>query len=360
MLLAIALLCALDFCAGNIFRRWIEPALGRREPASDEGLYRCGSPVYHHDLVPNVAVKRAFWRGRYYPVSANSLGFRDRTVRTVELKAARRRILVLGDSFAEGVGVEYPQTCVGIIEESLAAKRVEVLNAAVASYSPTIHLAKARHLLQTTGLQFQEAIVFLDIVDVEDELFRYDLNAGGRVVVRPTTAVPAQAHEAFKRSRRTAAYQFFLENSAGFRLFGVELPRALWRKDYAINLRPTLWTFDERLYEELGKPGLALMRQRMDALVALVKPRGIKLTVVVYPWPDQIYYRDVDSRHARFWRQWAVEQGVGFVNLFPAFIQGGNARAALDRLFLPADGHWNEAGHRLAAENILRDYGRGL
>jgi len=90
-----------------------------------------------------------------------------------------------------------------------------------------------------------------------------------------------------------------------------------------------------------------------------VKPRGNRLTVVVYPWSGPIDHHHLDSRDVSFWRRWAAAQGAGFINLFPAFSRGGNTRDAPGRWFLAGDGLWGETAP-LAAENILRDDGQGF
>ena len=83
---------------------------------------------------------------------------------------------------------------------------------------------------------------------------------------------------------------------------------------------------------------------------------GINLIVVVYPWPDQIINRDLNSRQVSFWQAWAKGRNVQFVNLFPAFISDKDGEATIREYFIPGDVHWNESGHRLVAEKFLRFY----
>ena len=74
----------------------------------------------------------------------NSLGFRDRTVREIPLASKQKRILLIGDSFIEGMGVPYENSVAGILGESLKADATEVLNAAAVSYSPKLYFLKTR------------------------------------------------------------------------------------------------------------------------------------------------------------------------------------------------------------------------
>ena len=50
--------------------------------------------------------------------------------------------------------------------------------------------------------------------------------------------------------------------------------------------------------------------------------------MVVHPAPVQIYSNDRNSLQMRFWRAFAAEHRVGFVDLFPVFLERGGAQPA--------------------------------
>src|SRR5512138_3089508 len=52
--------------------------------------FRCSSPYYHHDFLPNQSVETA-WGPRKYHFFTNSLGFRDKAVRDVPLASKQKR-----------------------------------------------------------------------------------------------------------------------------------------------------------------------------------------------------------------------------------------------------------------------------
>lgn len=85
---------------------------------------------YHHGLKPY-----ADFIHKYGDLSApfytNSLGFRDASPREVSLKRKGRRLLIIGDSITEGVGVVYEKTFAGIIDKTLQKDGIETLNAGV-------------------------------------------------------------------------------------------------------------------------------------------------------------------------------------------------------------------------------------
>src|SRR5678809_1408704 len=135
LMLAVFALC--DFAAGRLATH-LNPALTAARVAEIERGMRIPSPIYHHDLGVRVNAT-VYWPGRV-PVFTNSLGFRDRSQREVPLKAPGRRVLFIGDSFTEGIGVAYEQSFVGRIEDELRPQGIDVLNAGCVSYLSLIHI----------------------------------------------------------------------------------------------------------------------------------------------------------------------------------------------------------------------------
>jgi hypothetical protein len=325
--------------------------------------FKIKNEVFHHGLEP-------FWNGindwgpRLYPFITNSLGFMDRAPRVVEVAAAGPRIVFIGDSFTQGMGVAYPETFVGLVDTELAQQGVSVLNAAALSYSPIIYYRKMRFYLER-GLTASELVVFIDISDIQDEVF-YTFDANGYVVwdkerkSREEEANRRYGHEPQPDPLKATAFGRILDahtlaTAAAYRQLAL-LARGDGNNTQT-GRRRGRWTVDDRVFEEYGREGLARAALHMDQLLALCREHGIQLTVAVYPWPDQIVTRDLDSRQVRFWRDWTRERDVAFLNLFPAFIN--NQQPAGDvtkRHFITNDVHWNESGHRLVAEVFLDHY----
>ena len=62
---------------------------------------RVANPVYDHGFAPNFDGYDVWGEVRYRLVT-NSLGFKDASARNVPMKSTARRILLIGDFFAEG------------------------------------------------------------------------------------------------------------------------------------------------------------------------------------------------------------------------------------------------------------------
>jgi hypothetical protein len=329
-----------DLLAAQVCRRlvpWWQPSYFER-------TYRVQSPYYHHDLAPNVE-RQAYWGGAPYPYRTNSLGFRDAARRIVQLQSGSSRVLLLGDSFTEGIGVPYQRTFAGILDSIASARGVEVLNAAVSSYSPVIYYHKAKHLLERVGLDVRAIVVLLDVSDPYDEVHRYRLTPDGEV----------HSVETYRSAGQKAAdwlrYNSVTGRAMTFALLAYE-GRAT-PPPFGLGQAPARWTYDAEAYRAWGARGLQLAGRSMDSLVALARRRDVSLTLVIYPWPDQIVRRNLEDRQVVFWQEWAQRTEVPLVNLFPLFIGSRPADSVLTRYFMPLDLHWTAAGHRLIADSLL-------
>ncbi len=123
---------------------------------------------YHHTL-KTYFQGNPQWGGESYALYTNSLGFRDGETREVALSGNRHRIVIIGDSFVEGIGCPYQETFAGIADRKLDGT-VEILNAGVVSYSPKLFYLKIKYLIDEIGLRFDELFVFIDISDIQDEI----------------------------------------------------------------------------------------------------------------------------------------------------------------------------------------------
>ena len=113
----------------------------------DKRSHKIKSYYYHHDLRPNSHWVEN-WGWQTSKIYTNNLGFKDKEIRNVKFK--ENNIFFIGDSFTEGLGVEYENSFVGIIENKITSEfdNFTVLNAGLSSYSPIIYLSKFNYLIK--------------------------------------------------------------------------------------------------------------------------------------------------------------------------------------------------------------------
>ena len=137
-------------------------------------------------------------------VRVNSAGQRDRP-RDVDKPADVYRIAVLGDAFSEGMQVPLDRTYWALLPERLAScgfqpgKRIEVLNFGVRGYGT----AQSYLMLQTVAIRYQPDLVLLQFTngnDVRDNSFALDPGKD-----RPFFMLDEQGSLRFDDSFRSAA-----------------------------------------------------------------------------------------------------------------------------------------------------------
>ena len=348
VLYCLALFLILDF-AYSTFTRGEEQARAAR-------VY---DPVYDHGLAPKFDGHDIWGEARYRLVT-NNLGFKDVSTRDVPLQSPTRRILLIGDSFAEGIGLSFESTFAGLLEQAGQSRpdKVEFLDAGVASYSPSIYYKKIKHLLDL-GLRFDEVVLLSDSSDVEDEASSYfcidDDPKYRKFCTAPPGAVPEPA---IKRD-------FFIDHFVVTNRARVTIKRwlltKLGNKRHAIegDHNRIGWTTpnpDPAKYRPLGvKGGVARSLENMGKLSDLLASRGIPLTIVVYPWAQQIAQGDRDSKQVRLWRDFCPSRCKAFIDLFPAFFAAADRdKDWYEHLYILGDDHFSAAGNRMLYEELAK------
>jgi hypothetical protein len=366
------LLLSVSFCIALFLALdWFRTALVQRSAlrltGKGLGCFSVNDLTRVFSLKPDCSCVRA-WGGERYTLMTNSLGFRDKEIREVPLDDAKPRVLVLGDSFTEGM-VAWDDTFVGRIAANFP--QYDFLNGGVGGYSPSNYLNTARMTL-SEGVNFDEVIVFIDISDAQDEAAFYrDVDASGAV------AIPERHffYRTWYSNLRKAVSEHLLLTNYIFEFFERILVRfGFYHLDRGNNgnefdYEKSAWTYRpvsqtepfETGYAPLGlEGGIAKEKAKMTLLWQELAKHNIPISVVVYPYPAQLIYDTADSRQVRIWRDWCEGKCKRFVSLFPAFFA---AKAQCPRLepgcwyldyFLFGDIHYNSAGNALVAEAVSK------
>lgn len=331
--------------------------LVRPQPAFivSQGLYE-GDPPRGYRLTPG-------FRGRMTnrveydtEVAINRQGLRG-----PELEPLPRggvRILVLGDSFAFGVGAEQEESYPARLEEILRARgvRAQVLNAGTPGYS----VPDAVTWFQAHGKALEPDVVLLTVFTGND---LQDAAPGGpKIVVKDGHLVPAG-----KRRRPLSlwlnqhSHLFSLLKSSAL---GRPIRRLLGRpeafEDWVVRTEMDLYTTGS--LSDLAAQGAAVTER---AVAELVRSAGrARVSAVIVPsllqvdpalWKATLGRLNLDpakydpDRTTRMFREMFARQGVAVLDLSPSFRE---AVAKRERVYLPVDRHLTPEGYRLMAEEV--------
>ena len=120
----------IDFFLGKLILKSLDPYLSKTN--FYERLIRIDHKFYHHTLRENIKYDKTPSFDNFYTLCTDNHGFK--------YKCGFKRdknfeIAFLGDSFVEGVSLNYENTFVGIFEDK---KNLSIANLGVTSYAPNI------------------------------------------------------------------------------------------------------------------------------------------------------------------------------------------------------------------------------
>lgn len=335
-------------------------------PFTAKGAYLCRDEVADH-------AHYAYGVGRMKTdefsvvLRMNNIGMRDDDI-VLPKPAGTRRVLVLGDSFMEGWGVERGAMFTDRLEAELAGlypgERIEVVAAGVASWSPLCEWAWLKH--RGLALEPDAVLMALDATDLAgDSFYAHRLvrdDQGRPDFIRPGDcrfAVPWAVHNVL--ARWSYIYRYV------DRWLTKKFPVTEW--DYGFwSDADDVWAgirseseLPEPKYESYWTIPREVFRVTNDEL----NRRGIPWLLFMYPTgveTDSSCWATgrgtarfgpgmMPPRRFDYLARATAQDSIPYFSLLPAF----QADTEPARLFFPYDGHWSPEGHALAARTVAAE-----
>jgi len=338
-----------------------------------------------------------------YRFATNSEGLRYREIPR-QRAADGYRVLVLGDSYTEGLGVEAADRFTNHLEHGFqeAGQEISFINGGLSGAAPNDYA----RLLKYVGLDYKPDGVLVC-------LFANEVGNTSENSARNSIDPPPPSRSGFKRyasrwwprtytllgtaktrwqyRRRMRTYDFVTAVSSRARRQGIPEERMdAWSESLpsnivaAINdgrfgfgvlsyglLYPEFWTDSLDLDSERSEAKWKNMIDSLESIVSMVEREGIELAVAFLPVhfqydpathrPDHLAIRSgtlvrkewltADSEIEIRLKHWAALRDIPFLSLTEAFREAISRESALDYAW---DGHWTPAGHRVAARALRR------
>ncbi len=283
--------------------------------------------------------------------TSNSVGARDRE-RALD-SPAERRVVVLGDSYVEGLGVADGERLTDRLESSTG---IEHLNFGSAGYFGTVQQWLVYDTL-ASRYEHSDVFVFLypendfddnDPASFSPREYRPFLRRNGDGLELYYT-VEFDERDLSERSRTTA-----LSNQISNRLYSVNILRTAIRTLKEKNPGGSPTELSSR-YDHYTQEDRDRMFYALDRIVATAGPRRVHLFTI----PSLVDYAaatrgTLERRLPGELQRFAAEHGnVEYLDLLPAFEEAAGRSGGQYRDFtLGCDGHWSPAGHAVAAEAV--------
>ena len=340
-IISLVLFVVIDFFVGSHLFKLYGPI---------EERYRVIDETFHHSLLPNYD-GLGVWGGRQYRICTNTLGFKD-TCDKSRQTINHADIAFIGDSFTEGIGLSFEDTFVGQI--SLARPDLKIINMGVSSYSPSIFLAKVKWYVNQ-GLKFKELIAYIDISDIQDEGVLY-IYEDGVVRDKYTTDLIYSAKIKLKKNFRLTYFMLKIIRS-------MILKRSNLSLDIINYSTRGEWTY-VRYPNGYGEEGVDVAINKtiniMNELYMFLNERGIKLSIGIYPWPNQLRHDVANSKQVIIWKDFCKNRCVNFYNSFDTFFslkEKIKGDAFYETYFFQNDVHFNNRNSTsVIAKDFLKSY----
>ena len=320
--------------------------------------------------------------GNIYNIFTNDLGFRDDRIKKLDRK--KLFSILIGDSFVEGVGLDYPDTIVGMLNKELKNDDFEYLNAGVASYSSYIYFKKIEDIIKKNDdLRIKEVIVFLDKSDVSDD---------ERYLLEPTTFentkgkfINQRKEDFFKDLQELSFWRFYTKQTISGKLIKLsadqienffsniqkrfliskktnkkffEINNLEVKAIKSINNKPHIrnWYLGE-LWEKRTKRNIEFSIKNLSKLKNILDKKNINLLVVLYPWSFEIDDPKIRKKYLEFIIPLLNENEIKNISVYQDFLDG-NIYENIGKNFLYNDIHYNKNGNRVIVNNLIKYFKR--
>ena len=309
---------------------------------NNEKFYRIEHEYFHHTLKANVNVDSR-WGNIIYKTCTDEYGFRNSCTKNV--KNNKKNIAIIGDSNIEGLGLNYDNTLVGMLNNY---SQENVINMGVTSYSPIVYSRKIQHYIEN-GLNIDEVIVFIDISDIDDSVRYFKCNNKDNVCLKDKQTIS-------DINKLTIEEKFYFPLFHEIKTKIKEIKNIyrpniyIYRKDY----HRSLWTYSKETPKI--KKGIENALIYMNELHNYLSNRNIPLSIAVYPIPGQILHDVENSKQVKIWREFCDDKCKKFINLFPIFFTEKSDLSNMDiieKYYIKHDVHFNKEGNEKIFKELL-------
>ena len=288
------------------------------------------------------------------PVQRNSEGFRDREF-IIPKPENTYRILVLGDSFTWGVGLNVEDALPKLIERGLAeqsaAHQIEVINAAIPGHNTVEQLL----LLEDKGLKYDPDMIILvyNLNDIE-YLPELSANVPDEADIVPVVEIdPGEDITQFSRNRGFRGFILKIERRSALVRFLVPRVGARLRQMGLINSVEFSWV--EKIFQGFtdDNPGWVESKNALFGISEIANNADIKFVVAIYPLFVEL--ENYKGKHVhRELLDYCNDIQIHCVDLLGLFENTNERNYWINYV----DGHPNGYAHLLVSELIIENIDR--
>jgi len=266
-------------------------------------------------------------------------------------------VIVLGDSFSFGYGLDYNLSPIGLLEKE---DKFNFFNLSVYGYSPSFNKYNLIQFLQKKkNFKFSKIIYFLDLSDVYDEgvntfyLENYEYPMRKRIFFEEPGKEDTYKKN-FKLSNLLISEIRHQMRKFIFNLKNKNIDSKIAISKYVSFTHVSPEKFDNMVLEEISS-GLKRIKKELNEISYIAKKNNIDFYLVIYPWPQTIMY----GQNFFNWENYALETCINIgckklINTFKTFNDLYNGdNNSINKLYYNNEFHFNENGNKILADEVL-------
>ena len=267
-----------------------------------------------------------------------------------------RNIFIFGDSFTFGVGLEYKDSYVGLLEEKY--KEYNFFNFAVPSYSPSVYLHKLKEMIDKEIFP-KKILIFLDLSDVFDEATRWKFN-------KKSMEAQLLNDDIFKKNQKidfkeknfkilkqvssilNTELRYFRNKQKKEKKIKTSIQGNFTYKNYD-NLNSDFWNKKKFNY------GIIQIKSIFEEISKISEAKETELYLIIYPWVETLEYGQDSFNWSNFSKN-LCEGNCKFIDTIPYFIDYKKENINwMFELYFPNDEHFNELGNKFLFEILKKN-----
>jgi len=354
VILWLLVLCAIDLIFGYL----LIPKY-----AKSSSRFNILHSYYNHGFGKNKTGAKSFGSNEY-KVYSNSMGLIDSKQRTIEKEnRTKKRILFIGDSFTEGVGVSSDINFTALIQKKLDTNKIEILNAGVGSYSPKLYNLKLKYLFEHENLRVDEVYCLVDYSDVGDELLYEDFTPSldeRTQNIRHFYRLNSILYNIYKKiDKLIFLYSIGINESDPSSFIYYVKTSNDFLKRYPDFLKTRILWATQKKFTITTQKGIQLLKQNLLKTKKICNIYNVKFNVVTYPsaqyLDSNVYIRSHNT--TTLLSPFCLKENINLFDLYPLLISSSDSLNAMNKkkYYIKNDSHWNKNGHELIAAKFLKD-----
>ena len=269
-----------------------------------------------------------------------------------------------GGSFTYGMGMDYNNTFVGMIESS--NKELNIINLGLAGYSTSAFNYQLKKLI-SNKMYPKKIFVALDVLDVSNETSRWGEKIGYEhpvlikkevINVENIDKVKEFKRKNFKGSRLLArsVNNFFRYLRFYFTTLEKQPDKSI-KTPWGSFLYTNIEDIDKSLWEPLSfEKGILKIKKNIGEISKLAQSINAEFYIIIYPWPDALQYGQNNFNWEEFADNLCLDVScTKLINLFPDFRNiKENSKNWIREIYIKDDMHLTKFGHKIVSKKILK------